>query len=242
MPTARGALLDAAFTALADRPWSGVRMVDVASAAGVSRQTLYNEFGSKDGLARALVLREADAYLAGVERALAERPGDLRDRLLAVAEWTAGAARANPLVRALLTGCWGERLHAPHPAAGARTRQPPSPVPAQRRADAGTPAPVDLIAAVRDKTVAALERGRTAPKDSQASRTVRERDPRDPKDSRASKEEAGELAYRCELTVRLALSYVVAPASSREELGRLIGAALAGGAGVSGTSPRAAGR
>ncbi len=39
-------------------------MVDVAAAAGVSRQTLYNEFGSKDGLARALVRREADGYLA----------------------------------------------------------------------------------------------------------------------------------------------------------------------------------
>ncbi|MGQ5228634.1 helix-turn-helix domain-containing protein, partial [Streptomyces sp. yara] len=42
----------------ARRPWSAVRMVDVAAAAGVSRQTLYNEFGSKDGLARALVRRE----------------------------------------------------------------------------------------------------------------------------------------------------------------------------------------
>ncbi|MDJ0462138.1 TetR/AcrR family transcriptional regulator [Streptomyces sp. H27-C3] len=232
MPTARDALLDAAFIALADRPWSGVRMVDVASSAGVSRQTLYNEFGSKDGLARALVLREADAYLAGVERALAERSGDLRDRLLSVAEWTAGAARANPLVRALLTGCWGERLPAPHPAGlGAGTRGPPSPGPAQRRADIGTPAPAELIAAVRDKTVAAEERGRSDRKD-----------PRPSGDSRAAKDEAGELAYRCELTVRLALSYVVAPASSREEFGRLIGAALAGGAGVSGPSPRAAGR
>ncbi|WP_434596239.1 TetR family transcriptional regulator [Streptomyces sp. A5-4] len=229
MPTARDALLDAAFVALADRPWSGVRMVDVASSAGVSRQTLYNEFGSKDGLARALVLREADAYLAGVERALAERSGDLRDRLLSVAEWTAGAARASPLVRALLTGCWGERLPAPHPAGlPPSNHRPPSPVPAQRRADVGTPAPAELIAAVRDKAVAVLERGRTAR--------------RDPRPSGAGREEAEELAYRCELTVRLVLSYVVAPANSGEEFGRLIGAALAGGAGVSGPSPTAAGR
>ncbi|MGW7369491.1 TetR family transcriptional regulator, partial [Streptomyces sp. NPDC054841] len=47
MPTAREALLNAALTALSGLPWSGIRMVDVASAAGVSRQTLYNEFGSK---------------------------------------------------------------------------------------------------------------------------------------------------------------------------------------------------
>ncbi|HEY3481025.1 MAG TPA: TetR family transcriptional regulator, partial [Streptomyces sp.] len=44
MPTARESLLDAAFAALGDRPWTEVRMVEVAAAAGVSRQTLYNEF------------------------------------------------------------------------------------------------------------------------------------------------------------------------------------------------------
>ena len=76
MPAARESLLDAAYMALLRRPWSAVRMVDVAAAAGVSRQTLYNEFGSKDGLARALVRREADGYLAGVERVLAA-PGDI---------------------------------------------------------------------------------------------------------------------------------------------------------------------
>src|SRR5919198_2882408 len=96
MPAARESLLDAAYTALARRPWSAVRMVDVASAAGVSRQTLYNEFGSKEGLARALVRREADGYLAGVERALATH-SDARDRLTATAEWTASTARENAL-------------------------------------------------------------------------------------------------------------------------------------------------
>ena len=92
MPAARESLLDAAYTALVRRPWSAVRMVDVAAAAGVSRQTLYNEFGSKDGLARALVRREADGFLAGVDRALTGR-SDPRDRLTASAEWTASAAR-----------------------------------------------------------------------------------------------------------------------------------------------------
>src|SRR5690348_12655549 len=38
MPAARESLLDAAYTALARRPWSAVRMVDVAAVAGVSRQ------------------------------------------------------------------------------------------------------------------------------------------------------------------------------------------------------------
>ncbi len=115
MPTARDALLNAALTALDTHPWTRVRMVDVAAVAGVSRQTLYNEFGTKDGLARALVRRESDAYLAGVARVLdaAGRHGaDPGDRFAAATAWTLHSARRSPLVRAALTGCRGERLPA----------------------------------------------------------------------------------------------------------------------------------
>ncbi|MFD5949506.1 TetR/AcrR family transcriptional regulator [Streptomyces collinus] len=182
MPAARESLLDAAYTALVRRPWSAVRMVDVAAAAGVSRQTLYNEFGSKDGLARALVRREADGYLAGVDRALAGY-SDSRDRLTATAEWTASAARDNILVRAMLTGCWSERLPAPALAAVPST----SAVPAQRRADGPLPSPGDFVALVRDRAVAFLA-GPGTPKSDTA-----------------------DLARSCELAVRLALSCVAAP-------------------------------
>ncbi|MFC8146769.1 TetR/AcrR family transcriptional regulator [Streptomyces paradoxus] len=182
MPAARESLLDAAYTALVRRPWSAVRMVDVAAAAGVSRQTLYNEFGSKDGLARALVRREADGYLAGVDRALAGH-SDARDRLTAAAEWTASAARDNVLVRAMLTGCWSDRLPAP-----ALTAVPSaSAVPAQRRADGPLPSPGDFVALVRDRAVTFLA-GPGTPKSDTA-----------------------DLARSCELAVRLALSCVAAP-------------------------------
>ncbi|GGZ83771.1 TetR/AcrR family transcriptional regulator [Streptomyces subrutilus] len=156
MPAARESLLDAAVAALAARPWPAVRMVDVAAAAGVSRQTLYNEFGGKAGLGRALVRLETGRYLDGVDRALAA-PGSDAERLAAVAEWTVRAAGAHPLLRALLTGARDAALPAPGRA----------------------PGPGELARAVRDRAVAAL-----AP--------------------------AGG-ARRCELVVRLALSYVVAP-------------------------------
>jgi len=149
MAAARECLLDAAFMALARRPWSAVRMVEVAAAAGVSRQTLYNEFGGKDGLARALVRREADGYLAGVERALAAG-GDTWERLTATAEWTTAAAQDNALVRALLTGCWNERLPAVR-------------VPAQRRGERPLPSPPDLLRMVRDRAVTALTAPGTDP-------------------------------------------------------------------------------
>ncbi|MFD5051689.1 TetR/AcrR family transcriptional regulator [Streptomyces tendae] len=183
MPAARESLLDAAYTALARRPWSAVRMVDVAASAGVSRQTLYNEFGSKEGLARALVRREADGYLAGVERALSG-PSDPRERLTATAEWMMSAAHDNALVRAMLTGCWSERLPSP-----ALTAVPSaSAVPAQRRADGPLPSPGDFVGLVRDRAVAVL--GGAGP-------------PPPP--------DVAELARSCELAVRLALSCVAAP-------------------------------
>ncbi|MFB6620955.1 MULTISPECIES: TetR/AcrR family transcriptional regulator [unclassified Streptomyces] len=151
MPTAREALLDAALAALAHRPWSAVRMADLAVAARVSRQTLYNEFGSKDGLARALARREADTYLQGVRRLLAA-PAPPERNLAVVAEWIVTRAASRPVLRALLTGAWDERLPAPRPARpGARLAA----VPAQRRADEGPPAPGELVAA----TVACAEEG-----------------------------------------------------------------------------------
>jgi AcrR family transcriptional regulator len=182
MPAARESLLDAAFTALARRPWSTVRMVDVAATAGVSRQTLYNEFGSKEGLARALVRRETDGYLAGIDRALAQ-PLDVRERLTATAEWTASAARDNPLVRAMVTGCWSERLPAPTLTAVPSS----SAVPAQRRADGPLPSPGDLVVIVRERAVAALS------------------------GAGAVRPDHADLVRSCELVVRLALSCVAAP-------------------------------
>ncbi|GGT39534.1 TetR/AcrR family transcriptional regulator [Streptomyces purpureus] len=210
MPTAREALLNAALAALATLPWSGVRMVDVAARAGVSRQTLYNEFGSKEGLARALVRREADAYLYGVDRVLAEDRAEAADRLADVAEWIVGQAHTRPLLRALLTGCWEERLPTPRPARRATFAVA---VPAQRRADAGTPAPAELAEAVRDRSLAALH--------------------------------GSADAYRCELAVRLALSYVLAPGA--DGVGQLVRTAVRatadrGNPGVSGTSPTAEGQ
>ncbi|MEU7643152.1 TetR/AcrR family transcriptional regulator [Streptomyces huasconensis] len=189
---ARESLLDAAGAALARRPWSRVRMVDVAAGAGFSRQTLYNEFGSKEGLARALLRRETDGYLRGVDRALAQER-EPAERLAAVAAWTVGAARANALVRAALTGCWGERLPVPSRVAGST-----SSVPAQRRADAGTPSSAELLGLVRDRAVAALG--------------GRGRDP--------------ELALACESALRLALSYIVAPARDDDDPAELVRGAI----------------
>lgn len=83
-------ILDAANALLLARGYRGVGLAEVASSAGVSRQTLYDQFGSKSGLLRAMVTRSED--VAGLprllERVRAETDGVamLRAMLDAVAE------------------------------------------------------------------------------------------------------------------------------------------------------------
>ncbi|MFI1185205.1 TetR/AcrR family transcriptional regulator [Streptomyces californicus] len=141
MPRARQALLEAAHRVLEDQPWQSVRMADVAASAGVSRQTLYNAFGTKEGLAGALLRRAAADYLAGVDRALTA-PGP--DRPAALALWTVRAARRDVLVRALLTGHWGDGLPRPDRRPGSRGRTGGTP----------PPTPEELLVLVRERAAA----------------------------------------------------------------------------------------
>ncbi len=71
-PTTQQRLLDAATEAVrGGLSWDRLRMADVARQAGVSRQTLYYEFGSRDALAQAVALREAQRYSDGASAAIA---------------------------------------------------------------------------------------------------------------------------------------------------------------------------
>ncbi|MDT0378068.1 TetR/AcrR family transcriptional regulator [Streptomyces sp. DSM 42041] len=113
MPTARESLLDAAHEAVSTRPWTGVRMVELAASAGVSRQTLYNEFGNKDGLGRALVHHRVEGFLRGAAAVAAQavRGGADPPKGLAVAAgWMLRTIGGEPIVRCALTGCWTGRM------------------------------------------------------------------------------------------------------------------------------------
>src|SRR5690348_11285209 len=95
MPT-REALLDAAYDAIVAGDWARSRMADVAAAAGVSRQTLYNEFGSKDALAGAIVQREVEHFLAGTDAAMREHEQDRSAAVRAAVHFTLTEAADNP--------------------------------------------------------------------------------------------------------------------------------------------------
>jgi AcrR family transcriptional regulator len=100
----RMSLLDAACRELGRRRWEDITMSDIARAAGVSRQTLYNEFGSRAEFAQALVLREADRLLDSVELALAQHRSDPARALAAAFDLYLRAAAENPLVSAIVSG------------------------------------------------------------------------------------------------------------------------------------------
>ena len=70
----RDTLLDAARRELEGRGWNEVTMAEIAAAAGVSRQTLYKEFGSRDEFAQVFVVREGERFLRAVEGALDANP------------------------------------------------------------------------------------------------------------------------------------------------------------------------
>lgn len=155
-------------------------MVDVASAAGVSRQTLYNEFGTKEGLGAALVNRLVDGFVEGAVRAAAEgsRGGtDPVASFAAAAAWMLRTARDEPIIRAALTGCWGTPMPLPAPGAAGSG---PSPRPGE---------PGALAATLCERMI----------------------------DGLSANGSSGRLGLACEAGVRIALSFVVAPAAERRD-------------------------
>jgi AcrR family transcriptional regulator len=104
---ARQLLRDTLFAAARDelqrRAWSEITMADVAAAAGVSRQTLYKEFGSRDEFAQAFVIHEGERFLDGVEAAVREHLDDPRAAINAALETFLRTAGEDPLVRVMLS-------------------------------------------------------------------------------------------------------------------------------------------
>jgi AcrR family transcriptional regulator len=103
----RAALVAAARDLTVAHGWESVRMVDVAKAAGVSRQTVYNEFDGRAGLAEALVVTEIEQFVAAVREELFGYGGDVRAAGHAAILHVLTEAAGNPLVKAILTSARG---------------------------------------------------------------------------------------------------------------------------------------
>ncbi|HEY3466525.1 MAG TPA: TetR family transcriptional regulator [Amycolatopsis sp.] len=105
----RDRLLDAAAAVIAADGWAAVTMGKLAARVGVSRQTVYNELGSKTELAEALMLRETDRFAERVTEVVAAHPGRPVDGVTAAFRHTLEAARVNPLLELALGGAPGGR-------------------------------------------------------------------------------------------------------------------------------------
>lgn len=103
----RAEILDAASSEVLAHGWRGLRMQVVADAVGVSRQTLYNEYANKQGLARALALTIADRYHRETVH-IVENSADFRTAVHDTILWTMETSADDTLLKTLLGADGGE--------------------------------------------------------------------------------------------------------------------------------------
>lgn len=105
--TLRDRLIDSAVGIMTSVGWGRVTMARLADDVGVSRQTVYNEIGTKNDLAEAMVLRELDRFLAGVSRSFDENPDDLINAIRSSARRVLKYAKNNALLHAVVSATHG---------------------------------------------------------------------------------------------------------------------------------------
>ena len=97
----RDRLLDAAESGFREEGWRRLTMAKIADRAGVSRQTVYNEFGSKQQMAEQLIMRELETFLAIVSERF-EAESEFVPAVRAAVEGALVTAQRNPLLRSVL--------------------------------------------------------------------------------------------------------------------------------------------
>ena len=88
---------------LVAKGWDRVRVGEIAAEVGVSRPTLYAEFGNKEGIAEALVLAETDRFLLGIQQRLERNLADPQKAIRLATRYTFAEADKSALLRAILT-------------------------------------------------------------------------------------------------------------------------------------------
>ena len=109
----RSTVLDSVSDLLIEVEWDKLSMSAIAAVAGVSRQTLYNEFGGREGLAEAYVIREAGRFLDAVETSVADHRDSLVDAMEAAMRSVLVIADTHPALRAIVAGTGSPELLEP---------------------------------------------------------------------------------------------------------------------------------
>jgi len=90
-----------------DEGWAHVTMARLAEAVGVSRQTVYNEIGTKKALAEAMILAELERFLGVVTDAFDEHPDNLPGGLETAIRAVLEHAQDNRLLHAVVSATHG---------------------------------------------------------------------------------------------------------------------------------------
>ncbi len=103
----RDRVVEAAVNLTGSIGWAQVTMAKLAEVVGVSRQTVYNEIGTKPRLAEAMILRELDRFLAVVSVAFDAHPDDLVAAIHDASRTVLEHAQDNPLLHAVVSATHG---------------------------------------------------------------------------------------------------------------------------------------
>jgi AcrR family transcriptional regulator len=103
----RERIVEAAVSLTTELGWARVTMATVADRVGVSRQTVYNEVGTKPGLAEAMILQQLDRFLGVVNLAFDAHPGDLVGAIRTATRDVLVLAQDNPLLHAVVSATHG---------------------------------------------------------------------------------------------------------------------------------------
>lgn len=103
----RRPIITAAIELTARSGWPAVTMARLAEVVGVSRQTVYNEIGSKTALAEAMVAHELDRFLSVVDAAFDRHPDDLVEAIYDAVRAVLELADDNVLLRAIASATHG---------------------------------------------------------------------------------------------------------------------------------------
>ncbi|WUD26654.1 TetR/AcrR family transcriptional regulator [Lentzea sp. NBC_00516] len=103
----RQPIIEAAVEMTARDGWAAVTMTRLAEQVGVSRQTVYNEIGSKNSLADAMLAHELGRFLAVIGAAFDRHADDLVEAIYDAVRDVLDLARDNLLVRAIASATHG---------------------------------------------------------------------------------------------------------------------------------------
>ena len=103
----RARIVAAASVLTTESGWSAVTMGRLAERVGVSRQTVYNEIGTKPALAEAMVLTELERFLSVVSDAFDAHPGDMLESIRAAVRAVLELAEGTPLLHAVVSATHG---------------------------------------------------------------------------------------------------------------------------------------